>query len=160
MFHDVPNLLSRLAAQFYPEASAGVEPRQWQEAIRDMLRALKLFHDPSGVKRVLTAGKIGPFVYKRDNPPLDYCNDARKPWRDPAEEGVIHHTGFWDHWNAAMAEAVKLLPLALEVMEGAAAKENAAAPDAELLRLLGNVSYSTGRACGEWSIRFEDPLAF
>jgi hypothetical protein len=91
---------------------------------------------------------------------LDYCNDERKFWRDPAEEGAVHQTGFWDHWQAAMEEAGKLLPLALEVMEAGAASSRAAETEAELLRLLGNVSYSTGRACGEWAIRYEDPLPF
>lgn len=178
---EVSSQLSGLAAQFYPEASAGVDIRQWEESFRDMLAALKLFHDPSGVKRVLTAGKISPFVYKRTNLPLDYCNEARNSWGDPAEEGVVHHTGFWDHWEEALAEAEKLLPLAMDFMEdadptgterlpessggisteaAAGTGNGAAAPEGELLRLLGNHSYSTGRDCGEWSIRYEDPLPF
>lgn len=162
LFRDVPVLLSELAAQFYPEAAREVGVRQWQESFRDMLRALKLFHDPTGAKRILTAGQIAPFVYKRDNLPLDYCNGERKAWRDPVEEGVIHHTGFWDHWEAALEEAGTMLPLALEVMEAGTADSRAAAAEAEteLLCLLGNVSYSTGRACGEGAIRYEDPLPF
>ncbi len=160
LFQKVPELLSALAVQFYPEATEEVGVRQWQESFRDMLLALRLFHDPTGAKRVLTAGQITPFVYKRENPPLDYCNEQRKFWRDPAEEGAVHQTGFWDHWQAAMEEAGKLLPLALEVMEAGAASSRAAETEAELLRLLGNVSYSTGRACGEWAIRYEDPLPF
>ncbi|MDF2935171.1 MAG: hypothetical protein K0Q90_544 [Paenibacillaceae bacterium] len=160
LFHDVPALLSELTVQLYPEATELVGVRQWQESFRDMLLALKLFHDPTGVKRVFTAGQITPFVYKRDNLPLDYCNEEKKPWRDPVEEEIIHHTGFWEHWEAAMEEAGKLLPLALDFMESGAANSRAAAAEAELLRLLGNISYSTGRACGEWAIRYEDPLSF
>lgn len=155
--HEASSLLSGLAAQFYPEVSVGVEIRQWEESFRDMLAALKLFHDPSGAKRLLTAGKIDPFVYKRTNPPLDYCNDLHSPWRDPAEEGLTHHTGFWDHWEAALAEAEELLPLAMDYMDEC----RGGTPDeVRLESLLGNLSYSTGRACGEWSIRYEDPLLF
>lgn len=160
LFMEVPALLAGLAARFYPEASVGVEVRHWQMSFRDMLRALKLFHDPTGVKQMLTAGQITPFVYKRENPPLDYCNEERRPWRDPAEDGVVHYTGFWEHWEAAKKEAVTLLPLALEMMDAGAGNGGAAVPEVELLRLLGNVSYSTGRACGEWTIRYEDPLPF
>lgn len=160
LFQEVPELLSALAAQLYPEATKEVGVRQWQDSFRDMLLALRLFHDPTGVKRVLTAGQITPFVYKRDNPHLDYCNEQKEPWRDPSEEGAVHQTGFWDHWQAAMEEAVKLLPLALEVMEAEGANSSTAVTEAELLRLLGNISYSTGRACGEWTIRYEDPLPF
>jgi hypothetical protein len=78
-------LLDALAAEFYPELYDGLGPAEWNGAYRDFLTAQKLFHDPAGIKRVLTFYRTGPFVYKKKNAPLDYCNEAKAVWYDPCD---------------------------------------------------------------------------
>lgn len=159
---EIAELMDALAAAHYPEAYRGLGIPQWQEAYRDMIAALKLFHDPYGVKRLLTARRIEPFVYKRQFPPLDYCNEAGTSWRDPTDQELVRTTGFWDHWEDALQEGERILPLALDCVRGTGEEAPGSGPQEalwiELERLLGNVSYSTGRPCGEFEIRYADPI--
>jgi hypothetical protein len=162
---EVIRLLDALCTEHYPDDYEGLGPRQWEETYGDMMTALKLFHDPSGIKRLLTGGQIEPFVYKRTPAKLDYCNEARSEWRDPVDNQWIRTTSFWDHWEEALLEGEQLLRLALEFVGGAEGScgapghgTRAAEAEMELVRRLGNVSYSTGRACGQFEIRYADPL--
>lgn len=152
-------LMDALCSEFYPELYEGLGTADWYRAYRDFAAAQKLFHDPAGVKRVLTLGRIEPFVYKRNNAPLDYCNEAKASWYDPCDGKTAYDTGFWEHWEAALQEARELLPLVMRmVRSGEAPSLLDTEEERELARRLGNISYSTGRECGRYEIRFADPM--
>lgn len=154
----VVRLLDALCTEFYPDLYEGLGTADWHQAYSDFLTAQKLFHDPTGIKRLLTAGQISPFVYRKRNAPLDYCNDAKAAWIDPCDGETAYHTGFWDHWEAALREGRELLPIALRLVDSRLSPARGDEEERELWRRLGNVSYSTGRACGRYEIRFADPI--
>ncbi|MCI3919964.1 zinc dependent phospholipase C family protein [Paenibacillus sp. TRM 82003] len=123
----------------------------WQRSYRDMLTALRLFHDPRGVKRVLTAGAIEPFAPGRRRDPDDAANDARTPWTPPAEPEKTSRETFWDVWESALADGERVLGAAAAWVIAA----NAARPaDSEkqtaawnaFHEALGDRSYETGLA--------------
>lgn len=157
---EVVRMLDALAAEYYPDAYEGLTPAHWHDCYRQMITALKLFHDPYGVKRVITAGKIEPFVYKRRVAALDYCNDSRGAWRDPVDREWVRSTSFWDHWDDALEEGIRLFRLAVAAAQdqGTSIRLGDSASLLELQQGLGNVSYSTGRACGQYTIQYEDPI--
>jgi len=158
---EIVRLFHELATEFYPELYDDLGPGLWREAYRDMYSAQKLFHDPTGIKRMLTLGRIEPFVYKRKNADLDYLNEGRKPWIDPCVEGTTHAESFQDLWERALEDGEHTLEQVfryLSVAQDPPGPEEAEA-ERELARRIGNVSYSTGRPCDSGAaIRFVDPI--
>lgn len=121
----------------------------WQRSYADMLRAMSLFHDPTGVKRKLLGGAIEPFVPGRRGDPVDPLNERRDEWRHPADESVTSRDSFWDIWDAALADGERLLGAASAWLEAARSRGgNAAAAEAwrEYIEALGDLSYETGLA--------------
>src|SRR5690606_9448491 len=90
----VAEMLRDITRAHYPDLAGQFGTDDWQDAYRDMIRAQKLFHDPTGIKRLLTFGKIEPLVYKRRNPDRDYLNEARNRWRHPAVEHEFSTASF------------------------------------------------------------------
>jgi len=151
---DVVAMLHGAACAHYPDLARQVGPEDWQRAYRDMIRAQKLFHDPSGIKRLLTFGKIEPLVYKRRIPDRDWLNEARAPWRHPAVENETSTASFHDLWEDAMADGIRVMDAALRYW-----REGGEQARAALAEAVGNRSYEHGRPLEEGlSIRFEDPI--
>src|SRR5690606_9994296 len=134
------------------------------QAVRDMVSAQRLFHDPTGIRRILTFGKIEPFVYKRRLPPLDVLNEAGRPWLDPTDHSVRHADTFDDMWDRAMDESIAVMQAVLEWLRHEAADGSKTDPvrnaglRAQIAGLIGNRSYETGLPCGSADIRFADPI--
>ena len=141
----VVEALSQAAASHYPELVKDVSTEDWEEAYRDMIRAQKLFHDPSGVKRILTLGQIEPLVYKKKLPPLDYLNEARTVWNCPTSKEETYTHSVWDLWEIAMDDGAAVMSEAIQALQDIGAKE--AFPGHRLAERLGNLSYETGKPC-------------
>lgn len=147
-------MLQSAAAHHYPDLAKKIGPEDWQHAYRDMIRAQKLFHDPSGIKRILTFGRIEPLVYKRNNPERDYLNEARAPWRHPAVEHETSTASFRDLWEEAVDDGRQVIGAALRYWQDGSEESRR-----ELAEVIGNRSYEHGRPLEEGlAIRFEEPI--
>lgn len=158
---DIAIMLDSIAKQHYPEETSGLSIEDWHEANRDMIAAQRFFYDPTGAKRILTFGQIEPLVYKRNFPDRDYLNESNSPWSCPTDQNEVHTSSFWDLWEVALADGIKVVQevisvwqAALETMDGT----SAALPDS-LIQAIGDRSYETGKPCEpELEIRFADPI--
>lgn len=150
----VVGMLHEAARVHYPDLAGPIGPDDWQDAYRDMIRAQKLFHDPSGLKRILTFGQIEPLVYKRRIPDRDFLNEARAPWRHPAVEHETSSASFQDLWEDAVEDGVQVIAAAIRYWQDGGDGARAA-----LAEVIGNRSYEHGRPLEEGlAIRFEEPI--
>lgn len=134
-------MMGEVTERYYSDLLPAIASGDWNDAYRDMIRAQKLFHDPYGVKRLLTFGRIEPLVYKRRNRPLDYFNEARGVWRHPAVPEETSTESFDDLWDKSIADG-------LHVWRAAEAYWSGEPNGRELLaQALGNVSYEHGKPC-------------
>lgn len=155
---DMAAIFNKLARTHYPEEAGPLTAADWNEACRDMIRAQRLFHDPSGLKRRLTLGQIEPLVYKRDILELDYLNESRQQWLHPSLEDERHTESFWDLWDLAMEDGLAAMNAALAYLQ---APESDPDARSNLEAAIGDLSYETGKACTEgYRIVHADPLAF
>jgi len=159
----------QIAAVHYPEFAPFIRREQWSDAMRDMIRAQRLFHDPTAIRRILTFRKIEPFVFKRHTPLLDILNEARRPWLDPTDGERTKTSSVWDMWNIAMDEAKEITAAVLlwlrETRRIAAQPGNADSlfPSCPLrtaaATLIANRSYETGLPCDSGAaILHADPI--
>ncbi|MBP1995291.1 zinc dependent phospholipase C family protein [Paenibacillus eucommiae] len=137
--------LAEAAAKHYPELTTHVTGQDWNDAYRDMIKAQRLFHDPKGIKRLLTFGQISPFVYAKRLAPLDYLNEARGQWNSPTAQEEIYTKSVWDLWEEAEADGLKVLQTALQTLQSGPQSESS--EEQKLAELLGNISYETGKPC-------------
>lgn len=160
----------QITAVYYPELSPKVKREYWQGAIRDMVRAQRLFHDPSGIRRLLTFGQITPLVYKRNVPPLDILNESRSPWLDPVAGKHKNTDSVWDLWDQAMDDGKAVIAAILAWFQGQQQGEQQLVRSSESLTLtaplreaaaalIGSRSYETGLSCDSGAaIRHADPI--
>ncbi|UHA74550.1 zinc dependent phospholipase C family protein [Paenibacillus sp. 481] len=167
---EVVDAFEKVTHKYYPELAYDVERKYWNEANRDMIRAQKLFHDPRGIKRVLTFGQIEPMMYKREVPPYDVLNETHRAWPDPTGTGDTYTTSIWDMWEEAAKDAARVLSATLHYWETRHAWEHGTTDHivtrvdvdeslAQLRAAVGNRSYETGLPV-EYNrpIRVEDPI--
>ncbi|QHW33373.1 zinc dependent phospholipase C family protein [Paenibacillus rhizovicinus] len=164
----IVDAFEQISAVHYSDFAPLIRREQWRGAMGDMIRAQRLFHDPSGIKRVLTFGQIDPFVYKRHLPKLDILNESRRPWLDPTDGQTRHDDDIWMLWDRAMDESKPVLKAVLLWLRCNESEQNdlqePITPSKHQLReaasqLIGNRSYETGCGCDSGlSIRFEDPI--
>jgi len=149
----------RIVSEHYPAAAAQIAPEQLDEAVRDMVRAQRLFFDPRGWKSKLLMGQIAPFSPPRRLPEWDVLNDAHAPWVDPCDRTAVQSASSDELWEAALADARTTAGAALAWLAAAAADgEDAARLRAAFADALGDVSYETGRACGAAWITYADSV--
>ncbi|MFS8512995.1 MAG: hypothetical protein LOD87_04670 [Planifilum fulgidum] len=134
--------LDRLARKHYPEETEHIRREELNEAYRDMLKALRIFYDPSGIKRALTLGKIDPFRHTPYFPHRDYLNESESEWRHPAVPEETHRESFWTLWERALEEATGIVRKTREYWSSS----EKAFPET-LRRAIGNISYDTGKDC-------------
>lgn len=137
--------LSEATALHYPELAAHLSPGDWNDAYRDMIRAQRLFHDPLGIKRFLTAGQIAPLVYKRRVASLDYLNEQHALWNCPTACSETYTHSIWDLWKIAEADGLQVLMEAVNILQ--AGKSADESNYDKLKMLIGDRSYETGKSC-------------
>jgi hypothetical protein len=144
----VVSILRQTAEAWYTEAE-DIPSGYWNAAYRDMIRAQKLFHDPSGWKRVLTGGQIEPMVYKKNNAPLDYFNEAKAVWKHCAVEEETFTTSAWDLWEQSLEDGRNVLAALLGWLNSQGQEQSAEASQAKrnFIHVLENRSYDTGKDC-------------
>lgn len=128
-------------------------PEAWRDlnaAIADQRRFYALVQDPTGlVNRAagwLDDGK-GPYDYRvvsyhgrdLDEARIDYLNRGHRLWRHPADASLASRSSFPQLFQQAEEEAARLVEAAWRYIYRL--------EEGELLRLVGNRSYTTGFDC-------------
>jgi hypothetical protein len=148
-------MLSTITQDYFPDLSVNIHEGDWNKAYRDMIRAQRIFHDPYGIKRMITMGRIEPLVYKRRNKQLDYMNESRAAWCHPAAPEEISTASFWDLWEQAIADGLRVWHAAESYLYG---EDNPQAYDG-LAEAIGNLSYEHGKPCDAGlKIHHEEPI--
>lgn len=148
----IMDLLFQTAKTFYPDMMKSIEAKHFHQAYRDQKRAFSLFYDPTGIKLMLTLGKIKPFRHTPYFPQQDYLNLHRKKWHHPAIADEAHEESFWDLWEQAIQQGEEILPLIEEYWENGESRSI-------LEQKIGNFSYDTGKDCALSLInQFADPI--
>ena len=148
---------ARVSALHYPALAAEVTPGLLDEAVRSMIGAQRLFFDPTGWKGRLTFGQLAPFSPPRRAPSWDVLNERRAPWIDPCDRTVVYRDGAMELWDRALADGQATMSAALDWLAAPDA-EAAAKHRAAFASLLGDVSYETGRPCGEAWITYAESI--
>lgn len=141
----------------YPVLAQHITPALLDAAVADMIAAQRLFYDPRGWKGKLLFGQLAPFSPPRRTPAWDVMNDARQRWVDPTDRTVYHTSSAEELWEAAHADARETAGAALAWLQ-AQNDEDAARLRAVFAAKLGDVSYETGRPCGEARITYADSV--
>lgn len=162
----VVDAFESIAALYYEELAPLIKREDWNQANRDFTAAQRLFHDPTGIRKILTFGQIEPFTYKRGAMPFDVLNVEEQPWLDPVDGATYHNESVWQLWNQALddaAEVVSAILIWLRAYEQPQfTKEERY--HVRLLRedaiaLIDNRSYETGLHCDfNSTIRFADTV--
>lgn len=147
------------AKRHYPALADRITTRQLDEAAADMVKAMKLFYDPTGWKKKLTFGQLAPFSPPLRPPAWDVLNEARAPWIDPTDRTAMHTDSALQLWDRALEDGEATFRAALAWLE---ATDEADESETEARRRrcaerLGNISYETGLPCGVAWITFADP---
>ncbi|WP_028611915.1 zinc dependent phospholipase C family protein [Paenibacillus harenae] len=151
---------------YYTDLGPLIARGDWNQANRDFTAALRLFHDPTGLRRKLTFGQIEPFVFKRGFIAYDILNVSGLPWIDPVDPGITRRESAWTLWDRALDDALEVVGSILVWLR---AYENAqpTKEDRTLARQLrdeaveriGNRSYETGLDCDSGAkIRYADTI--
>jgi hypothetical protein len=155
---DITAILLHASRQLYPDLTANLQESDFNQAYKDMILGEKIFHDPSGIKRLLTFNQIEPMVSKRNLTHHDYLNEARKEWRHPALEGITYNTSVWDLWEPALEDGRKVINAAHAVLMNNESFQQKEKDDQALQALIGNLSYETGLSCVDGpEIQYCDP---
>lgn len=145
-----------LVVRHYPGIAPDVSPAMLDEAVRDMIAAQKLFFDPRGWKAKLLFGQIEPFSPPRRPPAYDVLNLSGRDWVDPVERTVRRRENALELWDRALADGFATVSAGIAWLE--ASETEAASRRTAFAERLGNVSYETGRACGEGWITYAEPI--
>ncbi len=165
----IVDAFEQIAAVHYPELAPRISRESWNNAILHMIRAQRLFYDPTGIKRFLTFGKIEPFVYKCTVPPLDFLNESGRAWLDPTDGKSKHTESIWNMWDTAMEEGQAVITVILQWLEvqSKLIQGTLLADEMHLITelretaaaLIGNRSYETGLSCDSGAeILYSDPI--
>lgn len=154
----VTAMLVSVTAAHYPELTSSHTGQDWQDAYRDILLAQRLFHDPAGLKRLITGGYIRKLVFERNIPSIDILNEERSVWHHPAVPEETFTASVWDMWELAMEDGIRVMQAAMGcIVADDPAERNIAWQ--QLIPALGNVSYETGKPCDSGlEIHFVQPV--
>ncbi|OEF99044.1 hypothetical protein BHF71_02335 [Vulcanibacillus modesticaldus] len=116
--------------------------RKINRSYKDMITALKILFDPSGLKQKIFGELVSPYTYKRDIPNKDFLNQNKELWLHPANENATSRESFYELLEKAEEEG-RIIFLAIEdYLRGFKSLEF-------IQGLIGNISYDTGESCEE-----------
>lgn len=149
---EIAGVLDETIQKYYPD----IKPNKQvyiQKAYKDMKRALRILADPYGWKNKLMKSLIASYSHRPIKDDIDYLNLKNTTWYHPATN-VPCTKSFIDLYNQARTEGIEIMSEVLSYWR---------APDIQtknkLAKLIGNVSYDTGKAL-ELNLenRYSDPI--
>jgi len=150
----------RVVHEHYPAMKGRLTAEGLDGAAAQMVRAQRLFFDPSGWKGRLLFGQLAPFSPPRDVPDWDVLNDSRQPWIDPTDRTVVRRESAEELWDAALKDGIETTSAALEWLKSIPTgdDEQTARRKNRFGELLGDVSYETGLPCGSAQIVYAESV--
>jgi hypothetical protein len=141
----------------YPVLGGQIVSTQLDEAVAQTVTAQRLFYDPTGWKGQLLFRQLQPFSPPRRMPDWDVLNDERRPWVHPCDRTVIHTESAEDLWELALQDGRDTARAALAWLQ-ARGGTDAYALRSAFAKLLGDISYETGRPCGTATITYAESV--
>ncbi|MFZ5596655.1 MAG: zinc dependent phospholipase C family protein [Bacillota bacterium] len=118
------------------------------KSYRDMVSALRLLHDPSGLKAALASlydtvsinvSNWRYYFYRdHDGDGEEYMNGEKRPWCHPMDSGERHRESFYELFQTGVEDSLAMADLAARYVRGEA-------DERELQRSIKNISHSTGK---------------
>jgi hypothetical protein len=147
----------RVVSLHYPVLARMITAEQLDQAVAQLIKAQRLFFDPSGWKSKLLFGQIEPFSPPRRLPEWDVLNEARQPWIDPTDRTVLHRESAMDLWDRALEDANATTAAGIAWLN-AEPGEKAELTKIEFINLLQDISYETGLPCDRGRITYADSI--
>ncbi len=138
--------LMKVTSNHFPKNIAHISEQHWHDSYRDMIKALRIFHDPYGVKRVLLAGSISTYVYKKRIPKLDFLNESHREWNCPTNQNDLHTSSVWDLWEIAKEDGLQVLREVISYIKSVNTLQEDVNRE-KVKKVIGNKSYETGKDC-------------
>jgi hypothetical protein len=142
LYEPINQMLSELIKEFFPEEERNMPSNYVNQSYQQMIRALKVLHDPSGWKNKLLKERISPFSYQKLNDETDYLNEQGSKWLHPTNDKESSVESFLSLFHKAEIEGIQLLSLVNEYWT-----EGDLSVYEIVKEKIGNVSYDTGKDC-------------
>lgn len=134
----ITRLLAALINKNYPSLRRD-DDTYIQKAYRDMLLALKILSDPSGIKNKLLGNLISAYSHQPIRNNVDYLNLKHTTWFHPATKEPSNKS-FIELYNESRVEGIDIVTEVLNYWE-----KGASYSMEKLKDLIGNISYDTGK---------------
>lgn len=122
--------------------------RVLNKSYSDMIAALKVLHDPRGVKRILASlydvvsvhvTNMRYYFYRAPEINAgEYINEAKRPWVHPMDPGEVHTESFMELFMRGVEDAVEMIDLSFRFIRGEAG-------EGEIGEKITDISHSTGK---------------
>ncbi|MBO8170574.1 MAG: zinc dependent phospholipase C family protein [Bacillaceae bacterium] len=143
---EIVEMFQTLIGKVYPEYQETVDRELIRASYRDMMRALRVLYDPTGLKNKILGGLISSFSYRRNiDRRVDYLNNNRQPWIHPAVKEEVRTDSFEDLLENALEEGKQVLSALIHYWDSS--DSDSARARERLEQLIGNVSYDLGQPC-------------
>ncbi|MGV3489143.1 MAG: zinc dependent phospholipase C family protein [Tuberibacillus sp.] len=147
-------VMENTIAKHFPDLAGKMPAGYVDEAYRDMVKAQKVLSKFAGRKSRWLPQDIGALVFKPVDKNIDYLNRNKKEWIDPTNAHVKYTESFDDLFENAKKEAHGLLPLIIDYWN-----TGSDLLWKNIMALLGNISYSTGKDCSLGLVnKFFEPI--
>lgn len=142
LFEPINLMLSDLIKDIFPEEEKKLPVNFVKQSYTHMILALKVLHDPTGLKNKLLKERISPFSYQKHLEEKDYLNEFNTKWLHPTNNLEHSSDSFLTLFSNAEKEGIEILSLISDYWNTG---------DQEVYSLLedkiGNISYDTGKDC-------------
>ena len=150
----VESVMETTIAKHFPSLAGKMPHGYVDEAYRDMIKAQKVLSKFAGRKSRWLPQDIGALVFKPIDSNIDFLNRNKIEWVDPTNSQEKYKESFDELFDHAKAEASELLP---EIIRFWNTGDDETWDN--IVTLLGNISYSTGKDCSLGLVnKFFEPI--
>ncbi len=126
--------------------------QKFRAAYLDMIKALRILFDPTGIKNKLLGSLVSPFSHKKKFPSKDYLNKEHKEWLHPTDNTEKSIESFYDIYQRAAEEGIKVFTKIKAYFDDKGTIE-------QVKEVLGSISYETGKPCDQkLEFKYFDPI--
>lgn len=138
--------------KYFPELNR-TDPTYIQKSYRDMLLALRILADPSGLKNLLLGRLISAYSHQPIKDNIDYLNLNKTTWYHPATNEPCNKS-FIDLYNESRVEGIDIITEVQNYWQ-----HDTDYSKEKLHKLIGNISYDTGKALElHLENKYSDPI--
>jgi len=137
--HPILEMLANLIRQIHKIDIDNLE-QVIDRSYKDMITALKVLYDPTGIKNAILKELISSFSYTKNLPNKDFLNEKKNEWKHPAIPNEKSTESFIDIFNRAEKEGVLIFKTVQEYLQEKVQEDR-------VKKIIGNLSYETGKPC-------------